>query len=71
VLAKLEEANQIGRHLGPDGFYNQLISEKMDVQDHYTAWRQTQVGVGCAAEGAGAGTWEGEGRTLGRRRGYR
>jgi hypothetical protein len=49
VLAKLEEANQIGRHLGPDGFYNQLISEKMDVQDHYTAWRQTQVCVGVGS----------------------
>jgi hypothetical protein len=42
VLAKVEEANQVGRKLPPDGFYNQLISEKMDVQDHYTAWRQTQ-----------------------------
>eukprot|EP00878_Enallax_costatus_P027167 GHUV01029224.1.p1 GENE.GHUV01029224.1~~GHUV01029224.1.p1 ORF type:complete len:595 (+),score=219.24 GHUV01029224.1:320-2104(+) len=42
VLSKVEEANQIGRKLPPDGFYNQLISEKMDVQDHYTAWRQTQ-----------------------------
>jgi hypothetical protein len=38
----VEEANQVGRQLGPEGFYNQLISEKMDVQDHYTAWRQTQ-----------------------------
>jgi hypothetical protein len=42
VLSKVEEANQVGRKLPPDGFYNQLISEKMDVQDHYTAWRQTQ-----------------------------
>lgn len=41
VLAKVEEANQIGRQLPPDAFYNQLISDKMDVQDHYTAWRQT------------------------------
>ncbi|GAX82001.1 hypothetical protein CEUSTIGMA_g9429.t1 [Chlamydomonas eustigma] len=42
MLAKVEEANQIGRALPPDAFYNQLISEKMDVQDHYTAWRQTR-----------------------------
>jgi hypothetical protein len=41
VLAKVDEANQIGRVLPPDAFYNQLISDKMDVQDHYTAWRQT------------------------------
>lgn len=41
VLAKVEEANQIGRLLPPEAFYNQLISDKMDVQDHYTAWRQT------------------------------
>jgi hypothetical protein len=25
VLAKVEEANQVGRKLPPDGFYNQLI----------------------------------------------
>jgi hypothetical protein len=25
VLAKVEEANQVGRRLPPDGFYNQLI----------------------------------------------
>lgn len=25
VLAKVEEANQVGRNLPPDGFYNQLI----------------------------------------------
>ncbi len=43
TLAKVNEANQIGRVLPPEAFYNQLISEKMDVQDHYTAWRQTQV----------------------------
>jgi hypothetical protein len=28
----VEEANQVGRKLPPDGFYNTLISEKMDVQ---------------------------------------
>ena len=32
MLSKVEEANQIGRRLPPDGFYNTLISEKMDVQ---------------------------------------
>ncbi|GAB4814343.1 hypothetical protein N2152v2_001389 [Parachlorella kessleri] len=41
VLAKVEEANQIGRQLPPDAFYNELISEKLDVLDHYVAWRQT------------------------------
>lgn len=42
VLSKVEQANQISRKLPPEAFYNTLISEKMDVQDHYTAWRQTQ-----------------------------
>ena len=28
----MEEANQIGRLLPPEAFYNQLISDKMDVQ---------------------------------------
>jgi hypothetical protein len=32
VLAKVEEANQLNRRLPPEAFYNQLISEKMDVQ---------------------------------------
>ncbi|KAK9819719.1 hypothetical protein WJX72_001643 [[Myrmecia] bisecta] len=41
VLAKVEEANQLGRQLQPDAFYNELISEKLDVEDHYVAWRQT------------------------------
>jgi ubiquitin-protein ligase E3 A len=41
VLAKVEEANQLGRQLPPDAFYNELISEKLDVLDHYVAWRQT------------------------------
>ena len=41
VLAKVEEANDIGRKLPPESFYNQLISEKMDVLDHYIAWRQS------------------------------
>lgn len=41
VLAKVEEANQLGRKLPPDCFYNELISEKLDVLDHYVAWRQT------------------------------
>lgn len=41
VLAKVEEANEIGRKLPPESFYNQLISEKMDVLDHYIAWRQS------------------------------
>ncbi|KAL4443784.1 hypothetical protein ABPG75_011521 [Micractinium tetrahymenae] len=41
VLAKVEEANQLGRQLPPEAFYNELISEKLDVLDHYVAWRQT------------------------------
>lgn len=41
VLAKVEEANQLGRKLLPEAFYNELISEKLDVLDHYVAWRQT------------------------------
>eukprot|EP00803_Ostreobium_quekettii_P007034 evm.model.scf_2582.1 EVM.evm.TU.scf_2582.1 scf_2582:2859-15247(+) len=41
VLSKVEESNDIGRKLPPEAFYNQLISEKMDVLDHYIAWRQS------------------------------
>ena len=41
VLALVEEANQLGRLLPPEAFYNELISEKLDVLDHYVAWRQT------------------------------
>ncbi len=32
MLSKVEEANQLCRRLPPEAFYNQLISEKMDVQ---------------------------------------
>jgi len=41
VLALVEEANAAGRALPPDAFYNELISEKLDVEDHYVAWRQS------------------------------
>ena len=41
VLAYVEEANQLGRRLPPECFYNELISEKLDVLDHYVAWRQS------------------------------
>ena len=41
VLALVEESNQLGRKLPPEAFYNELISEKLDVLDHYVAWRQT------------------------------
>jgi ubiquitin-protein ligase E3 A len=41
VLAAVDEANALGRRLPPDAFYNELISEKLDVLDHYVAWRQT------------------------------
>jgi len=54
VLAKVEEANQLARaKLPPEGFYNALISEKMDVQDHYSAWRQTQDAMGVGGGAAG------------------
>ncbi|GFR50165.1 hypothetical protein Agub_g12331, partial [Astrephomene gubernaculifera] len=42
VLARVEEAASLSRSLPPEAFYNTLISEKLDVQDHYTAWRQGQ-----------------------------
>ena len=32
----------MNRHMSPEAFYNSLVSEKMDVLDHYTAWRQAQ-----------------------------
>lgn len=41
-----------GNPLPPEAFYNTLISEKMDVQDHYSAWRVTQVGMGIGATSA-------------------
>ncbi|KAL6774573.1 hypothetical protein ACKKBG_A25530 [Auxenochlorella protothecoides x Auxenochlorella symbiontica] len=41
VLARVEEGSAAGRVLPPDAFYNELISEKLDVLDHYVAWRQT------------------------------
>ena len=51
VLAKVEEANQLGRKLPPEAFYNELISDKLDVLDHYVAWRQTHD-MPSAAPGA-------------------
>jgi hypothetical protein len=42
VLAKVEEASAVHLLLAPEVFYNQLISDKMDMQDHYLAWRQSQ-----------------------------
>lgn len=41
VLAKVEEASMVHLLLPPEVFYNQLISDKMDMQDHYLAWRQS------------------------------
>ena len=41
VLSRVVEANQQYMRLPPEAFYNNLISEKMDVLDHYVAWRQT------------------------------
>lgn len=43
VLRSLPQAVSLSRSLPPEAFYNPLISEKMDVHDHYTAWRQAQV----------------------------
>eukprot|EP01026_Neomeris_dumetosa_P002828 TRINITY_DN10762_c0_g2_i1.p2 TRINITY_DN10762_c0_g2~~TRINITY_DN10762_c0_g2_i1.p2 ORF type:complete len:185 (+),score=32.81 TRINITY_DN10762_c0_g2_i1:62-556(+) len=48
LLAKIEEANRMRKasvRLPPETFYNQLISEKMDVMDHYSAWRQSREEV--------------------------
>lgn len=53
-LAKVFEANQVSRALGPESFYNALISEKMDVLDHYSAWRQSQGSSTTATAAAAA-----------------
>lgn len=53
VLAKVEEANMVHMTLPPEAFYNQLISEKMDMQDHYVAWRQSQDMDSRSANGTG------------------
>eukprot|EP01025_Chloroclados_australasicus_P060238 TRINITY_DN7715_c0_g1_i4.p1 TRINITY_DN7715_c0_g1~~TRINITY_DN7715_c0_g1_i4.p1 ORF type:complete len:816 (-),score=108.71 TRINITY_DN7715_c0_g1_i4:1308-3701(-) len=48
LLARIEEANRLREasvRLPPETFYNQLISEKMDVMDHYSAWRQSKEEV--------------------------
>ncbi|GLC36844.1 hypothetical protein PLESTB_000776500 [Pleodorina starrii] len=42
VLGLVEEAARLSHCLPPEVFYNRLISEKLDVQDHYSAWRQAQ-----------------------------
>lgn len=39
VLSRVVESNQQYMRLPPEAFYNNLISEKMDVLDHYVAWR--------------------------------
>ena len=40
VLALVEESNQRNRTLPMEEFYNDLISEKFDVLQHYIVWRQ-------------------------------
>ncbi|GIM14106.1 hypothetical protein Vretimale_17132, partial [Volvox reticuliferus] len=42
VLARVAEAASRSDSLPPEVFYNTLVSEKLDVQDHYSAWRQAQ-----------------------------
>ncbi|GIL57699.1 hypothetical protein Vafri_12863 [Volvox africanus] len=42
VLARVAEAASRSNSLPPEAFYNALVSEKLDVQDHYSAWRQAQ-----------------------------
>lgn len=37
VLAKVEEANQVGRKLPPDGFYNQLIRCALNIATTHIA----------------------------------
>ena len=49
VLAAVEAANRETRALPPDAFYNELISDKLDVEDHYVAWRQTHDAPAAAA----------------------
>ena len=53
VLAKIEEACMVHMTLPPEAFYNSLISEKMDMQDHYVAWRQSQNAATCSPTGSG------------------
>ena len=53
VLALVDEANAAGRALPPDAFYNELISDKLDVEDHYVAWRQARHGMGWVRGWAG------------------
>ncbi|KFM29144.1 Ubiquitin-protein ligase E3A [Auxenochlorella protothecoides] len=43
VLARVEEGSAAGRVLPPDAFYNELISEKLDVLDHYEVFCQSFV----------------------------
>ena len=57
VLACVEEASQLGGTpsplLPPEAFYNELISDKLDVEDHYVAWRQTHESAGMMMMGNG------------------
>jgi len=60
VLACVEEASQLGGGsagplLPPEAFYNELISDKLDVEDHYVAWRQTHESAGMAMAGGAGG----------------
>eukprot|EP00873_Tetraselmis_striata_P010062 jgi/Tetstr1/430326/TSEL_020151.t1 len=42
LLDEVFRANMIGRKLNAEDFHNELISEKLDVLDHYIAWRQSR-----------------------------
>mmetsp|Transcript_26937 Transcript_26937/g.75892 ORF Transcript_26937/g.75892 Transcript_26937/m.75892 type:complete len:1891 (+) Transcript_26937:162-5834(+) len=42
LLDEVFQANMIGRKLKAEDFHNELISDKLDVLDHYIAWRQSR-----------------------------
>ncbi len=62
MLARVAEAAALSRSLPPEALYNALISDKLDVADHYTAWRQARVGGGvCVLTVTTHSVWRGVG----------
>ena len=56
VLADVHRASgEAALPLPPDAFYNELISDKLDVEDHYVAWRQTHDAPAAAAAACAGG----------------
>lgn len=53
LLDEVFRANMIGRKLKAEDFHNDLISDKLDVLDHYIAWRQSRdtVSTGPSVDG--------------------